>query len=232
MKLLINFFITAALFFMAGAAFAGALPNLTIKSEGDKSFALYLEEIKSKKIQIRIEDENGFRLFDEEVSETGGSFAKKYNLVNLPAGNYSLEIEDELMVKRQPIEVKNNALVINNDRLKIMYKPVIHVKGQHVNLDFLQLEDAATSIELTDEAGHVLYTEVVPRFGSIQRQFNVAKLENGVYTLSLKVNGRSFKAQVTVKDGLQNKVELLSAQVLDPSASKNAGSMAVWSLQI
>jgi hypothetical protein len=197
MKYLTCVVLTTAFTFLSIAAFGVDLPEFTIKNEGAKSFVLQLDRVLTQRVQIRILDAENSLLLSEAIKEKG-PFAKKYNLSNLPNGRYTVEIEDAYSISYQPIEVFEKHLVIDDKLLKAIYKPVITATGKQVDLTFLQVEDAVTEIEITDDAGFGIFKDSIKDNGSITRRYNVAQLLPGEYTFRLSVNDKVYYRKFSV----------------------------------
>lgn len=198
MKNLTTAVFATAFTFLSIAAFAVDTPDFVIKNEeGQKSFVLHLDRVLTEKVQVRILDAEHHLLLSDAIREKG-PFAKKYNLSNLPAGRYTVEIEDNYTIKYQPVEILDSSLVIDADHLTAIYKPFVVANGKLVDLTFLQLEDAKTEIEILDDAGFPVYNETIEDSGSITKRYDVSKLQAGNYVFQVAVKDRVYYRNFTV----------------------------------
>lgn len=192
MKNLKQIAIVAALCMSTLAVFAGGNPDLVIRSEGAKTFVLHLAELKSGQLQIRLLDGNHAQLLTDEGSGNG-AFSRKYNLANLPDGDYSLELEDAQSVKSQPIRLLGNRILIDPSHLKIEFKPVFSVREGHVDLTYLLVgQGASATVEIVGADGQGLFREEFGQPGSINRRFLTNRMAPGCYLIKVSANGRSW----------------------------------------
>ena len=172
--------------------------DYSIKATGNKSFAIVIEKAAPATLELSLKDAKGFILASESI-ESGVKFAKRFNLDNLPDGNYTLHLESPTVLKVQPISIENNTLFIKKDKAKNIFKPSIQVKENHIDLTLLQLRRADTQIKLLSGNGTVLYIEDVHQFGSIQKRFNTAQLPAGNYQVVVRTSGQIFHEIVSLK---------------------------------
>jgi len=166
------------------------LLSIQIRVESEKSFSLYLDNLKEKAVEIRIVDKGGRTLISEQIANQQ-AYAKRFNLMNLPLGLYQIEVESDLSLQIQTLSVKKDSLELAEDRKEI-YKPVISQKPDYLDLSLLQLKRANTTLQIRDSYGNVLFSEKVYQFGSIQKRFNLSQLEPGRYTLAVQTSDEWF----------------------------------------
>ena len=73
--------------------------NPTMMAEKSKSLVVETSLWKSDKVNIQIKEASGVTILDETVKNTKN--LRKYNLKNLPEGNYTLEISNDLKITTQ-----------------------------------------------------------------------------------------------------------------------------------
>ena len=101
-------------------------------------------------------------------------------------GEYSLRIEGNSQIFLQPLTINNNTLQIDTKASRILYKPTIVIRDASVDLNFLQLENTHTTIELRNQLGEVVYSQVIKDTGGLCRRFNIAALKEGKYMFVVK----------------------------------------------
>lgn len=199
MKSLISSFCTLAFALMTVSTFAmAANPSVNIKNTGAKSFLLQLEELKSNEILISLEDQNGYKLYEQEVKNTD-SFTKKFNLSDLPDGSYFLKIEDKMKIQVYPIEIENNELTIDERKQKKIFKPVFSTGKGYVNVHMFRSGKTNMTISLFDEQGEIVYEQSFILYRILNRRFDLSKLKKGKYTISVKANDQIFMETIAIK---------------------------------
>jgi hypothetical protein len=173
-------------------AMAGSTPDIKIVHAGGKSIAVYVEVAAGDATQlIKLRDVNGSILLTDRVKNQS-VFAKKYNMVNLPAGQYYVLVEDQQRTLVQPVTVtKDNASV--NDKPVTLFAPAVDISTHKIDLTLLHLSQAPVTIEIRDEWGRKNYSETTTEHGSVQRRFNISALTPGNYTITTKVQNRGVE---------------------------------------
>lgn len=166
-----------------------------IKTTGNKSFALIIDETDIKDLQIRLEDATGYVLAEESV-RSKDSFSKRFDLEHLPNGSYTLFLETSSVLQVQPILIEKNMLFIRDNLAKNIFKPAINYNGSYIDLTLLQLRRANTQVQLLAGNGEILYIEDIHQFGSIQKRFNMKELPAGYYQLIVRTSGQVFHYEV------------------------------------
>lgn len=175
-------------------AIAGSNPEVSVIDAGQKSFALYINNVESNFVYVSLKDKHGQVLLNDRVKRTD-AFARKYNLVNLPAGEYSLLIEDGSKTVTQPIIVDAKALVIPENQMTTVFAPAVQLSNNKLDFTMLCLNETAVTIVIVDDQGRTDYTATTTEQGSVQRRFDISALGSGQYTLITKLKGASFEKE-------------------------------------
>jgi len=186
----IKSFFTLLICMIAGLAIAGS-PDITISNAGQKSFTVNMETVHSQVIYVKITDDNGVTLLNDRVKNQE-SFARKYNLVNLPAGEYTLSVETGAKTYLQPIVVGDKDLTIPKEDMMSVFSPAVRLNQDKLDFTLLCLHDAAVTIEIYDADGNVDYSGTTQERGSVQKRFDISNLTAGKYTVMTTVQGPTF----------------------------------------
>lgn len=163
-----------------------AAPTISIRNLGTntKSIALYIENPDMMALTISLIDEDDVKLHNDILDEQD-SFAKRYNLKNLPAGEYTIVIENNYFIKSQPIHVGGDDVKVMKEEEVTIYKPAIKRNGNFIDFDMLLLGDAKVVLKIVDYKGRSNFVEVIENEEWIQKRFNIGKLEEGDYSLTV-----------------------------------------------
>lgn len=168
---------------------AGTNPGLTIVSSGDQTFALYLHAEKSTPYFVKLKDASGHVLLMDKIAQPN-AFSRKYNLENLPDGNYFVFVEGGSKTVVQPITMQCHSVVIDPDAQLTLFAPAVRIGEGKVDFTLLCLDETKVTIEINDDLGQKIYTGTSDEQGSIQRRFDISSLEDG-----------SYRIVTTVRDG-------------------------------
>jgi len=176
---------------IATIGIAVASPDVSVVNVGNKSFALYMNNVNNADVRVTLTDKEGVVLLNDRVKKAA-AFARKYNLQNLPEGDYALSVVNGSETVVQPITVSGNNLEISSDKMISVFAPAIQVKSEKLDFTLLCLNESTVTIEITDEYGRVNYNATTHEKGSVERRFNIANLSPGTYTLVTTVHGDNF----------------------------------------
>ncbi len=184
-------FATLLICLYATIGIAESGPSITVVDAGEKSFALYIENTESGLVQIGLKDGNGVTLLNDRVRNQA-SFARKYNLVNLPAGEYILFVEDGSKTTAQPITLNSDGLEIPEEKKMKIFAPAILINQNKLDFTMLCLRETSVTIKIFDETGNENYLATTLEKGSVQRRFDISSLDSGRYTIVTSLEGENF----------------------------------------
>lgn len=170
---------------------AASSPDVSVVNTGNKSFALYMDNACSGFVQVKLTDKDGIVLLNDHVKSIP-AFARKYNLVNLPGGDYVLSVESGTSTVLQTITVFTDGLMIPTEKKAVIFAPAIRVGHEKLDLTLLCLNESAVTIEIIDDEGRSNYAATTQEKGSVERRFNVTNLTPGRYTVITTVKGKNF----------------------------------------
>ena len=181
-----KFLLTTAILCLTGmVAKAGELSVFSVTVADKNAFLLQLTHVEQAQIQVSLMDANGVTLHTETLNQHRVD-QRKYDIHELPSGNYSLVVAYDAVVKIQPIKKGYETLEIEPAALQTVFQPVIRQNSMYLDLDMLCLsESLEVSLKIIDAEGRVVYNEVIQPRGALQKRFNLSKLDKGVYTFSV-----------------------------------------------
>jgi hypothetical protein len=177
-----------ALFTMCSVSY-GQVQNTSafIKPQSDMSFALYLNEIDFPSVKISIKDDEGRNLYTKTVKNEA-SFAKKFDMSQLPQGAYILSLEDEQTVQNIPLSVVDNNVQIDMDAKTRTYKPVFKQDSDILDVMVFSPAQLQHQITIYDDANQVVYNETIDGQTTIEKRYNLANLAPGQYNVTIESN--------------------------------------------
>jgi len=174
-KRIINLFIAAL--FITSAAFAGTTPS--ISTDGSKTFVLDTKLWKSEFISVEIRDTEGTLIFEDKYKTDKN---KRFNFENLPAGSYSIQLENEMKTTKQTFEITSNEIELNSDE-ETTFKPVINIEENQIDLNYLSNSNATTVKVYSDNED--IFNVKFDEGYSIHKRFNTNELPKGSYIFSV-----------------------------------------------
>lgn len=171
-------------------------PSVKVEKVGMKSVVVSTKGLGEATAHIQLKDENGSVLYSAQ-SEKGQKFAKRFDLAALEAGNYTIEVENELSFTATPISINADSAWVNADDQITIIKPVIRQNGEKLDIIVPTENNNEVSITIFDSNFRKLTSESFS--GEALKRFDLSKLKQGSYTVKMRTSGRNFVQSVSIK---------------------------------
>ena len=162
-----------------------------IKPQSDKKFSLYLNEIDFPSVKIKLTDDQGRNLYSKTVKNQA-SFAKQFDMSQIPQGAYILSLEDERSVQYIPLSVSVKNVEIEMDEKTRFFKPYFRQDASMLDVMVFSPEKSAHRITIYDESNQVVYNETVDGQMTIEKRYDLAKLAPGRYNITIESNNNKY----------------------------------------
>ena len=172
-------------------------PVVAIKPLDGKNFALYINNIGEEKTRISIKDDKGYTLITESLRNKS-SYSRKFNMNNLPEGQYVLELEDNRTIERIPLHIAKASLVLGNDT-NVAFKPYLRHKNNVLDVMVLSPEQAAHEITIYNQANNVVFNDLIEKQLTIEKQYDVSALAPGEYNVTVNTQGHEYTYTLPVQ---------------------------------
>jgi hypothetical protein len=178
-------------------------PTVRVTSMGIRNFAIYIDNFNSKRIKLSLRDTRGFVLYNKNI-KSEGTYAKKYDLNNLPKGRYKLDLEDGINSRSYTIVLSDSELtVLDNYNLivstqdnKTSFKPFMSQRGDILDLMVFSPELAKHEIRIYNQQNEIIFSEVEDKKLNIERQYDFSLLESGLYNFVVLSQGHRYNYRV------------------------------------
>ena len=177
---------------LASVAFAGITPEVAITESGGMTFMFHLENPEGKALNVCLKDKDGLVLQNDWFREKE-TVSQKYNLSELPAGEYTLLITEGATTIVQPIHVEEEQVSVPHDMRAEFFAPAVVLNDNKLDFTMLSVEETRVKIEIIDDSGRVNYSASANEKGSIQRRFDVSALDPGQYRLVTTIEAPNFE---------------------------------------
>ncbi len=155
-------------------AFASGVSKIKVATDSSATFKVYYTNTEAQKVTVNIFNKKGKKVFTEVIKNEKG-FVRPYNMSELPAGVYSIQIIDNQEVKNFDVEFKAN----NNADSALS----VFINNFGENKFFLGMGNGSNdkvTIRIINSNNEELYTAdevVVNQFAQL---FNIASANKGV----------------------------------------------------
>ncbi|MGJ5642917.1 hypothetical protein [Formosa sp. S-31] len=154
--------------------------------------------------QLLIKDLNGLIIYKEEIEETG-YYNHKFDLTNLPNGDYYFEHQKAFQIKIIPFQVSTNDVSFKTEAEMLIYKPVVKFKNNQLLLTKLALEKEDLNVKIYYDATpnsssdyDLIYTETITNTLNIERIYQLSPKQKGDYKIILESNGRTYTENISI----------------------------------
>ena len=194
MKKVVRSIATVALMFVVATSMAKE-PTLSVTPHTEKSL-IFEMDAPSEQTVISILDIEGIIIFSEKVGDVA-SYSKKFDLKNLPDGDYVLKIEDTLKETIFEFGIDNSNVLIAERRENT--KPIFKKNGQKVFLNLLNSDKEDVKITIYDSENRVVFDETVVDTLLVEKAYNFEKAYKDTYMVVVKNGEGIYYEAIVVK---------------------------------
>jgi hypothetical protein len=194
MKKIVRSIATVALMFVIATSMAKE-PTLSVTPNTEKSL-IFEMDTPSEKTIISILDIDGVIIYSEKVT-SAATYSKKFDLRNLPDGNYILSVEDMLKKTTFKFDIDKSNVFI--EERKENAKPIFKKNGQMVFLNLLNATKEDVKITIHDSENRLVFNETVADTFLVQKAFNFEKAYADTYMMVVKNGEDTFYENIIVK---------------------------------
>lgn len=171
--------------------------SLTIGDEtSDVSVVVDLKAAEGTEVKCVIEDDQGEVIY-KDVITVQNQLRRKFDLKNLPKGNYTIRLEDGRRVEKVALELDDNAPKVKELKKTVSFKPTMIVEDQNLDVHLLAM-GKRIKIEFIDAYGKVVYTKRYMNEDVISERFNLEELRSGDYTIHIYNSVSHFYEEVSL----------------------------------
>ena len=197
MKKKIMTFTFATVFMLSAVGmYAGARePFIKLERAGEQGLHLYMNEL-TDLAKLTIYDSKRAVLFRDKILKTS-DFRQRFDLSELPDGNYSFEIEHGNRIKSYTFSIAEGEVQIDDQSVAI-YKPVIIQDNRKMDVSLLNLKGEAVTLDIYDALGNKLIDQSFSGEQSIAGRYDLSRLPSGNYQVVIRTADRVFTEVVSL----------------------------------
>lgn len=172
-----------------------AADGFDVKVSNDRTLIVQLEKGEKGAI-LSFLGKDGEVLFKDSLL-LNDVYRKTFNLEVIPNGVYYLSLEKENSILTTEVTKTSAGLELTGKSSKIIFKPRFKVEKDLVRVFLTNPAKTEASFKVYDRGGTlldtVLYKDLV-----VSKTFDFSKLPNGMYYITVKVDGRSFYKEIEI----------------------------------
>lgn len=191
-KLSVMLFVMVA--FCATELYAGTLePNISLVQKGVKTYVMKLGSAATD-LSISIKDKEGLVLYSD-MAHSGSNYQKTYDFSQLPNGQYTIEVENEFVIKSAAIDVLASRIIVADENITI-HKPIVKINGDFLDLNFLNLKEKNVEFQLYDSSGRMVFSQDLNKDVLVSKRYNISQLPRDSYSVVIYNNDRMLTKKI------------------------------------
>jgi hypothetical protein len=159
-------------------------------SESEKSLIVEFSNQKEEDATISILDENGAVIHIDKAKNTI-AYTKKFNLLKLEKGKYTLKIVRESTKTIQFFEVTKKGIVINNNERKDITAPSVKQEDSKFDVVISSITNKM-SVKVLDQNGEVIFEDAQKGITTLNKRYNLSNITKGEYLIQVTVDGETY----------------------------------------
>lgn len=170
-----------------------------IGAQAEKMLNIRLANLVAERTNVTLRDKDGVVIF-QDVIKKSPAYAKAWNVATLPAGDYTLHIENETLEIVQPVVIEDNAVHVTND-IKEYTKPVIEFASNKLRIAATPTQAAKTGLEIAimDNTNNVLFETAETLYSKTEKHFDLSQLYPGEYQVKVTAADKSYFSTIWVQ---------------------------------
>ncbi len=136
-------------------------------------------------VDVTIEDAEGFVLQNDRIEK--GATRKRYNMRNLPAGQYRLIVLKNRVKMIQPFSINSEEITILETDRTFNQLPQVVLKGTKLEVRVFSSEKENATLKIVDNQGLTAFEQAFDA-KTFAKRYDLSKLPKGVYFVELVVD--------------------------------------------
>lgn len=194
MKKLFQFFLALLFTVITWASGIAGNPGFKVISVDQASLGLFMEDLAGNAVKVTLFDLQGVVLHRETIRNKS-SLSRKYNLRNLPDGEYTLLAQYQNEVRIQPVQITAKQLLIPEGKSIKLFTPRINKSEDHLDLNLLSLPASDITVKIRNAEGKAWFSDAQTAEGSLHKRYNIEALETGDYQIVVAIDERNINLQ-------------------------------------
>jgi len=147
--------------------------------------------------RLYIKDSKNNTIYSEKI-KTDGTYAKLFDLSNLPENQYYFEVDKKRGITILPFDIASDNVILNDASSTEIAKPVLYYGNDIVYLTRDNDDTQSLNVEIYYEGRELVYDETIERDGDVLRKYDFSKSMRGNYLFYIHYNDRLYTEYVSV----------------------------------
>lgn len=171
-----------------------ATPTANLTETANEKIRLNLNSI--EKTNLKIQDANGFTIYDEVIKSKNAAVAKEYDLTTLANGTYVFSIELSDKIIEQTVILKDGNTTLGTSI--ILAKPVFFEGNNSLFITIDGIENSMVEVKILDNDGFEIYQNKQTNINQFNTKYNMDKLMPASYTAVVRIDGKIYYKNIQI----------------------------------
>ncbi|MEM6643006.1 MAG: hypothetical protein AAF616_08515 [Bacteroidota bacterium] len=168
--------------------------SIKVQVVGEKKFYVEISDIQGSSISL-IRDQSGQVLYSKASNEDFLTIS--FDFGRLPVGSYEFVLRDQSKEQILPIEVLQDELFVNKEKIRKIFFPQVKQTGDEVTVRLISDGENDLSVTIASKKGDLLFEDRVDaRVGLIGKRF---LFEDGEYVVSIASDEYFSTQELTIR---------------------------------
>ncbi len=175
----------------------GGGTNVKISAiQNTKAIVVSFTNVTEEGVTVSIEGQDGLLVTDKVIAKP--NFSKKYNLINLGVGSYSVIITKKATKTIQSFELTTHDVVLFETERKEKFMPSINQKGAKLDVNVLLGKYSNIKVNIYDNEGHKVYDDINYVLLNLHKRYDLSKLSSGGYVVEVMAGDENQYFPITL----------------------------------
>jgi hypothetical protein len=185
----------------AFVAFANTLMGsgnlkVNIRPINSEKAVVAISNAEASNYQISIVNDKGEVVYSKQTDEETMDYNKVFDFSNLENGDYKLVATVNRLTTERAFYVNNKTILVGKE--KNMIEPYFTYKNGTLKISYLNFSQEKLNLNFYTE-NEMVYSDVIGDSFSIQKGYNLSKLEKGSYSVVLSTVDKAYTYNVNVE---------------------------------
>jgi len=170
--------------------------KVNIRPIDSEKAVVAISNAEASNYQISIVNDKGEVVYANETEQESMDYNKVFDFSNLENGDYKLSVMVDRLTTERAFKVKNENISVGKE--KNMIEPFFAYKDGVLKLSYLNFSEEKLNLNFYSQ-NELVYSKAIGDEFSIQKGFNLSKLDKGAYSVVLSTEDKSYTYNVNVE---------------------------------
>ena len=170
--------------------------KVNIRPLDSEKAVVAISNAEASNYQISILNDKGEVVYSKETDKESMDYSKIFDFSNLENGDYKLSVTVDRLTTERAFKVNDENISVGKE--KNMIEPFFKYKDGILKLSYLNFSQEKLNLNFYD-GNELVYTNSIGNGFSIQKGYDLTKLDKGAYSVVLSTDNKTYSYTVNVE---------------------------------